>query len=58
MLSHEQPGRNRQHEITQIKSGLHDAGLKSVDLERFHKLLDEDVIEVVGNGPKEKQNSH
>ena len=53
--AHEHGCRDCKSEITEIERALHQAGLEVGKLEDLLELLDEDVIEVVGDTPQEEQ---
>src|SRR5260221_9010882 len=53
--AHEERGGHGQQEISQVKSGLHQAGLKARDGKRLHEMADQDVVEIVRNAPEKKQ---
>ncbi len=53
--AHDQGGRHRQKEVPHVERRLDQPGLKTAHLERFHELLDQDIVQVVGNAPKKEQ---
>ena len=55
---HQLRSRHRQQKISQVESKLHQARLKPIDLERLHKLANQNVIEVVGHAPQKEERCH
>src|ERR1700683_216105 len=53
--AHDERGRQREQKIAHVKGELDETGLEAADGEGLHELADEDVVEVVGNGPKEEE---
>src|SRR5690606_32324040 len=53
--AHDEACRQRHGEIPEIEGGLNEPRLHAREIERLLKLLDQNVIEVVGNGPHEKR---
>ena len=53
--AHQKSGGHGQQKIAHVKRGLHQAGLESRDREGLHEMTDQDVVEIVGNAPEEKQ---
>src|SRR5260221_5436633 len=53
--AHEERRGHGQQEISQVKSGLHQAGLKARDGKRLHEMADQDIIQNVRNAPEKKQ---
>ena len=52
---HTEARRNREQEIAGVEGALHEAGAEVRQLEDFLELLDEDVVEVVGDAPQKEE---
>ena len=52
---HELASGDGEQEVTKIEPDLDASRAGAVDLKRLHELADEDVIEVVGDGPEEEE---
>ena len=56
--AHDQSGGDSKQKVTKIKGGLHQARFKPADLEGLHELANENIIQVVGDGPEKEQSRH
>src|SRR6185437_3520941 len=55
VAAHEEPRGDREQEVAEIKRGLHQTGLEVRELERLLELADQDIVEIVGDPPEEKE---
>src|SRR5260221_12144458 len=53
--AHEERRGHGQQEIAQVKSGLHQAGLKAREGKRLDEIAGQDIIQIVRNSPGKQQ---
>ena len=53
--AHELRGGDGEREVAEVEPDLDAGGAGAVEVERLHELADENVVEVVGNGPKKEE---
>ena len=58
VLPHDQRRRHGQQEVPHVEGRLEQSRLEAAHLERLHELLDQDVVQVVGDTPEEEQRRH